>query len=60
MCSRKAMDKRTDRLKRVRVEGRGLLDSVFSWSIEDVLSKDLYKDQVCNFLSENHKLIPCF
>ncbi|KAJ6707313.1 DNA2/NAM7 HELICASE FAMILY [Salix viminalis] len=46
MCSRKAMDKRTDRLKRVRVEGRGLLDSVFSWSIEDVLSKDLYKDQV--------------
>lgn len=41
------MDKRTDRVKWEKVNGRGLLDSVFSWSIEDVLNEDLYKDQVC-------------
>ncbi|KAJ6364487.1 hypothetical protein OIU76_029442 [Salix suchowensis] len=40
------MGKRTDHVKREKVKGRGLLDSVFSWSIQDVLSKDLYKDQV--------------
>ncbi|KAJ6738456.1 DNA2/NAM7 HELICASE FAMILY [Salix koriyanagi] len=40
------MGKRTDYVKREKVKGRGLLDSVFSWSIQDVLSKDLYKDQV--------------
>ncbi|KAJ6402348.1 hypothetical protein OIU84_014439 [Salix udensis] len=40
------MDKRTDHVKWEKVKGRGLVDSVFSWSIEDLLSKDLYKDQV--------------
>lgn len=40
------MDKRTDHVKWEKVKGRGLVDSVFSWSIEDVLNKDLYKDQV--------------
>ncbi|KAJ7000259.1 hypothetical protein NC653_010898 [Populus alba x Populus x berolinensis] len=44
--SRKAMDKRIDRVKWEKVKGRGLLDSVFSWSVEDVLNEDLYKDQV--------------
>jgi senataxin len=41
------MDARTDHVKREKVKGRGLLDSVFSWSIQDVLNEDLYKDQVC-------------
>ncbi|KAJ6926304.1 hypothetical protein NC651_010664 [Populus alba x Populus x berolinensis] len=39
------MDKR-NRVKWEKVKGRGLLDSVFSWSVEDVLNEDLYKDQV--------------
>jgi hypothetical protein len=29
------------------VAGRSLLDLVFSWSIRDVLNRDLYKNQVC-------------
>jgi senataxin len=29
------------------VAGRSLLDLVFSWSITDVLYRDLYKNQVC-------------
>ena len=49
-------------VKKNKVEGRGLLDRVFSWSISDVLNEDLYKDQVSfsfeynliNFLSMNH------
>jgi senataxin len=40
------MDKRTDRVKWEKVKGRGFLDLVFSWSLQDVLNKDLYKDQV--------------
>ncbi|XP_011014219.1 PREDICTED: LOW QUALITY PROTEIN: helicase SEN1-like [Populus euphratica] len=41
------MNKRTDHVKWEKVKGRGLLDLVFSWSIQDVLNEDLYKDQVC-------------
>ena len=29
------------------VAGRSLLDLVFSWSIRDVLNRDIYKNQVC-------------
>ncbi|KAJ7960013.1 P-loop containing nucleoside triphosphate hydrolase protein [Quillaja saponaria] len=32
--------------KRKELRSKGLVDIVFSWSIEDVLNKDLYKDQV--------------
>ena len=33
--------------KREVPAGRRLIDLVFSWSIEDVLNEDLYKNQVC-------------
>lgn len=33
--------------KTEEVAGRSLLDLVFSWSIRDVLNRDLYKNQVC-------------
>ena len=33
--------------KREVPAGRRLIDLVFSWSIEDVLNEDLYRNQVC-------------
>ena len=35
--------------KTEEVAGRSLLDLVFSWSIRDVLNRDLYKNQVCMY-----------
>ncbi|CAI9763495.1 unnamed protein product [Fraxinus pennsylvanica] len=32
--------------KKEGIEGRGLIDVVFSWSIEEVMNKDLYKNKV--------------
>jgi senataxin len=32
--------------KKEELDGRSLIDKVFSWSLEDVLNKDLYKNQV--------------
>lgn len=29
------------------IEGRGLIDVVFSWSTGDVMNKDLYRNKVC-------------
>ncbi|XP_019172148.1 PREDICTED: probable helicase MAGATAMA 3 [Ipomoea nil] len=44
-------------------EGRGLIDVVFSWSLEDVMNKNLYKDKVKKipdtFMSTDHYL-NCF
>lgn len=31
------------------IHHNNLVDVVFSWSFEDVLNKDLYKDKVCVF-----------
>ncbi|XP_004292034.1 PREDICTED: uncharacterized protein LOC101300882 [Fragaria vesca subsp. vesca] len=39
------MDTKSSKAKK-EVVGRSLIDSVFSWSIRDVLNKDHYKDQV--------------
>lgn len=33
-------------VKKEKIESRSLLDMVFSWSVRDVLNKDLYKDKV--------------
>lgn len=44
--------------KTEEVAGRSLLDLVFSWSIRDVLNRDLYKNQVKRiperFTSKSH------
>ena len=42
-----------ERIKARKAENaeRSLFDLVFSWSLRDVLSKDLYKDKVCCFIS---------
>nr|POF18324.1 hypothetical protein CFP56_47569 [Quercus suber] len=37
---------KTAEKKREFPAGRGLIDLVFSWSIEDVLNEDLYQNQV--------------
>ncbi|CAI9763494.1 unnamed protein product [Fraxinus pennsylvanica] len=33
-------------VEKKKIEGRGLIDVVFSWSIDDVMNKDLYKNKV--------------
>ena len=40
------MQKKTE-VKKEEIQGRGLVDLVFSWSLKDVLNEDLYKYQVC-------------
>jgi hypothetical protein len=38
--------------KKEELDGRSLIDMVFSWSLRDVLNKDLHKNQVfCFFLT---------
>jgi senataxin len=45
------MDQKTN-AKKKEIDGRSLIDLVFSWSLGDVLNKDVYKNQVfCFFLS---------
>jgi hypothetical protein len=39
------MEKSTN-VKKKEIDGRSLIDLVFSWSLGDVLNKDLYKNQV--------------
>lgn len=39
-------EKMDNKKKGKTIMGRGLVDLVLSWSIEDVLNKDLYKPQV--------------
>lgn len=29
------------------VDEKGLVDAVFTWSIEDILNEDFFKDKVC-------------
>ncbi|KAI5351199.1 hypothetical protein L3X38_004090 [Prunus dulcis] len=40
------MDHQENNVKKLGVAGRSLIDSVFSWSMKDVLKKNLYKKQV--------------
>lgn len=37
----------TKKKKKEESKSRGLVDLVFSWSIADVMNKDLYHDKVC-------------
>lgn len=38
-------------VKEAKCEGKGLIYVIFSWSIADLLNKDLYKSKVCEATS---------